>query len=112
MLDQVNGMPLVKHESGATWPVDTDLVYAEGSTKLKLTIQHALVRMILQDAIDHIRSKILFTHAFLDASLSITFARDALISAVLDRLPTSQNVHAQLISDDDYIGKLITPVHV
>ena len=38
MSDQVNGMPLVKHESGATWPVDTDLVYAEGSMKLKLVL--------------------------------------------------------------------------
>lgn len=93
MLGQDNGMSLVKHKSEATWPVDTDLVYTEGSTKLKLTIQHALVRMILQDAINHIRSNFFFTHAFLDASLSITIARDALISAALDCLPASQNVH-------------------
>lgn len=89
------------------WPADTNFVYADGSNRLKLMLQRPLVRLIIQDAIENVRASILFTDAFPDATLSMTFTKDALISAAKAHLPASYDIHARLMGDDDYVTKVI-----
>lgn len=96
----------------ALWPVNTNLVYSDTSNKLKLMPQHALVRVVIQDAIENVRASILFTDAFPDASLSMTFAKDGLITAAKAHLPASHNIHARLIGDSDYVPKIIPLVRM
>jgi hypothetical protein len=94
------------------WPVDTDLVYINGSTKLYLTGQHLLVRLIIQDSIERIKVSIICIDSFPDASLSNKFARDALLLAADLTLPTSRSIRTRLVDDEDYLGKIISLVRV
>ena len=94
------------------WPVDTNLVYTDGSNKLKLTSQLPLVRDIIHDAIENIQALILFTDAFPDAALSIVFVKDALISAAKSHFPGGRDIHTRLMHDVDYITKLFPLVRV
>lgn len=102
-------LAFVKSESSLQthWPDHTDLVYADGSTKLYLMGQRPLVKYIIQDGIERVKASILCTDAFPDATLSNTFARDALILAADLSLPASRSIRARLVEDDDYIGKII-----
>ncbi|KAH9997086.1 hypothetical protein BJV77DRAFT_960342 [Russula vinacea] len=81
------------------WHADTNFV-------LKLMLQCPLIRLIIQDAIENVRALILFTDAFPDATLSMTFTKDALISAAKAHLPASYDIHARLMGDDDYVTKI------
>ena len=106
-------MVLGKCDSPPTiWPVDTDLVYAGASNKLKLMSQHTLVQTIVQDAIKHIQALILFTDAFPDAALSNLFVKDALVSAAKSHFPGSRDIHTRLVGDVDYMTKLFPLVRV
>jgi hypothetical protein len=103
----------VKSESPTSiWPMETNLVYIDGSNKLKLTAQYNQVRGIIQDAVEHIRASVMFTDAFPDANRSILFATRALMSAAKGRLPESRDVFDRLRCDKDYLGKLIPLVSV
>ena len=98
----------VKSESPSSiWPVEMDLVYPDGSNKLKLTVQYTEVRGIIQDAVEHIRASVMFTDAFPDANRCILFARRALICSAEARLPESRDVLNRLRGDSDYLAKLI-----
>lgn len=92
-----------------SWPSDTNLVYADGN-KVKLMLQHALVKLVIQEAFDDFKAAILFTHAFPDAKLSLTFARDALISGAKRHLPATQDILTRVSRDDEYISKINTLV--
>ena len=92
-----------------SWPSDTNLVYADGN-KVKLMLQHALVKLVIQEAFDNFKAAILFTHAFPDAKLSLTFARDALILGAKCHLPATQDILTRVSRDDEYISKINTLV--
>ena len=94
------------------WPESTDLVYINGSTKLYLTGQRPLVKLIIQDSIERIKASIICIDSFPDASRSNTFARDALILAADLTLPISRSIRTRLVEDDDYIGKIICLVRM
>jgi hypothetical protein len=93
-----------------SWPSGTNLVYAEGN-KVKLMLQHPLVKLVIQEAFDNFKAAILFTHAFPDAKLSLTFAKDALILGAKRHLPATQDILTQVSHDDEYISKINILVH-
>jgi hypothetical protein len=100
---------LAKNDSPSTvsaWPLHTDLVFADGGNKLKLTAQKSHVRLVIQDAIENIRSMILLTHAFPDITLSVAFAKEALLMAAKARLPETQDIYTRLSHDDNYLSKI------
>jgi hypothetical protein len=96
--------------ASSIWPIDTNLVYVNGSSKLRLTLQHTLVRRVIQDSIEKIQADILFTDAFPDATLSVEFAKNALVLAAEALLPATHDIHARLQGDSDYISKLVPVV--
>ncbi|KAI9439729.1 hypothetical protein H4582DRAFT_2075103 [Lactarius indigo] len=64
-----------------TWPSNTDLSFAPGSTRLMLTAQRPLVRAVIQEAIENVRAAMMFNDAFPNLARAFTFIRDALITA-------------------------------
>ena len=87
-------------------------MFADGGNKLKLTAQKSHVRLVIQDAIENIRSMILFTHAFPDITLSVAFAKEALLMAAKAHLPETQDIYARLLHDDSYLSKIHPLVRV
>ena len=73
-------------------------------------LQHPLVKLVIQEAFDNFKAAILFTHAFPDAKLSLTFARDALILGAKHHLPATQDILTQVSRDNEYISKINTLV--
>lgn len=81
-------------------------MFTDGGNKLKLTAQKSHVRLVIQDAIENIRSMILFTHSFPDITLSVAFAKEALLMAAKAHLPETQDIYARLLHDDNYLSKI------
>ena len=99
----------VANVSTSTWPEETELCFAPGGTRVMLTIQRRLVRIVIQDSIDILRATLIFENAFPEGPQSLQFARHALVSAAEKQLPATLSIHTWLLQDDDYIAK-ITPL--
>ena len=68
--------------------------------------QRPLIRKVIIDAIENVRASVLFNNAFPDMTLSITFVREALITAVEGHRPGSDRIRQRLMQDKDYFGKI------
>ncbi|KAH9055287.1 hypothetical protein EDB87DRAFT_1688403 [Lactarius vividus] len=96
-----------QESSGAPWPAATELLFALGSSKIKLTLQYPLVRLVLQDAIDHMRAHLVLTNTFPDPGAALTFARDSLMTAVEDRQPDTRILCQRFQDDIEYFAQII-----
>ena len=90
--------------------VDTDLIFADGSTKLMLTNQRPLICVIVQDAIENLRASLLFQNAFPDANVAFTLTRDALGVAAENHKPGGAIVQWRLQADNEYMARLVSLV--
>lgn len=97
-----------------TWPIETDLVFVAGTTKVKLSIQHRLIQNVFRDTFENVRCALLFEHAFPDALAIPSVIRKAVLAAaealkfVNGRHNESAScVHQRLLLDDDYLSKMI-----
>jgi hypothetical protein len=91
-----------------TWPADTELVLVSGSNKVTLTNQLPLMRSVIQDAIENVRFSLLFNHAFPDAGVVLFTVRAALVAAAArSQNPRASNIHQRLLSDEEYVIKMI-----
>ena len=88
------------------WPAETDLVYASGSNRLKLTGQSPIVRSVVVQAIENLRAAMLFTGAFLDVCSALTLIKDCLLTSASFLLPGAADVLDRLRTDPDYLSKL------
>ena len=95
--------PQAEGESG--WPSDTDILFLPGMMKVMLTVQRPLIRLVIQDAIEHVRKSLLFEAAFPDTHLAMTFTRNALLagSTLYNR---AVDIHNRLVCDHDYLNKM------
>ncbi|KAH9043943.1 hypothetical protein EDB85DRAFT_1885442 [Lactarius pseudohatsudake] len=89
-------------------PALTNLVFVEGTTKVMLTSQRALIRVIVQDSIENLRASILFNNAFPDATVAFAFTREALIAATGNHGHGGGIIRRRLQVDDEYLTKLIS----
>jgi hypothetical protein len=97
------------------WPSDTELILFPGTNKILLTLQSLLMCEIFQDSFEHLRVALLFTHAFLDPSLTHMMTSEALTAAAKSCLPRSFNIQMRLKLDKEYMSKmcrLVTRFHV
>jgi hypothetical protein len=69
-----------------TWPVETNLVYVTGTTKVKLSLQPQLLQIILQDAFKRVRCGLAFQHAFPNANVLPAVVRKTLVDAADARM--------------------------
>ena len=76
-------------------------------SKMSLSIQLPLVRMVISDAFDNVRISLLFVDAFPDAFATLGAIKAALIAAAGSRLPKAEYLHRRLVCDSDYMAKMI-----
>ena len=84
-----------------------DLVFAMDSSKVMLTLQRPLMRLIIQESFENIRVSLLFKHAFPTGRLTIRYTKEALLSTAYTYRPGSEHIFQKLLHDDDYMSKLI-----
>ena len=89
---------------------DIDLVFLQGSTKLMLTSQQPLIRVIVSDSIETLRAVLLFRNAFPVANVVFSFTREALHLAAEGHRPGGTRVQNCLEDDAEYAAKLISLV--
>ena len=113
----------MSHESGTSapdatrqadyqWPFDTELVLFPGTNKVMLTMQSPLMRLIFQDAFEHLRASLLFIHAFPDPALTRSIISEALGAAAQSHLPRVGNIRNWLELDGEYLAmmcRLVSP---
>lgn len=96
------------------WPAETDLVFASGSNRLKLTSQTPIVRSVIVEAIENLRAAMLFTDAFPDVCSALTLIKDCLLTSASYLLPGAADVLDRLKVDPDYLSKvtlLVSPIY-
>lgn len=104
-------VPTVTHP---TWPVETEIVYVAGTTKVKLSIQSRLLQEIFHKAFENVRSGLLFVDAFPKTDKVPGVVLRAVLQAAEDLTcvrgqynASAACVHQRLLSDDDYQNKMI-----
>jgi hypothetical protein len=88
------------------WLAETDLVFASGSNRLKLTGQSPIVRSVIVQAIEHLRAAMLFTGAFPDVCEALSLIKDCLLTSASYLLPGAGDVLERLKVDPDYLTKV------
>ena len=94
-----------------TWPSETELVLTSRK-KVNLTSQHAVIRVLLQDAIDSVRLSLLFDNAFPDANTMLQIVQDHLFSAAEKYKPGTAVILERLTSDNEYLTKMSSVVRL
>ena len=84
------------------WPPETDMVFSDGRTRIRLMNQPTIVRLVLQDAIENVHAFLLFRNAYPSPGLVVTSAKGALVNAAKARFPGAAHVHNRLVSDEEY----------
>jgi len=92
------------------WPPETDLILTPGTNTVMLTLQHALVRLVVRDSFENLRATLLVENAFPNAHLVLTFIQDALTSAARAHLPDSADILEWLETDLAYRARLLSLV--
>jgi len=87
------------------WPADTEIIFAEGSRRVSLMLQRPGLRRVIHDAFENVQASLLFDHAFPDPFVTPLTIRGALIAAADN--PRTLNIRNRLISDEEYIVRLI-----
>jgi hypothetical protein len=95
-----------EQESPTEWPADTDIVFPPGGTRVMLTLQRPLMRAIIQTAIEELRATLIFSNAFPDGILAMSFIRHCLNVAAEKHCPAALSIRRCLIHDEDYALKI------
>jgi hypothetical protein len=93
-------------EADGVWPVDTELIYVGGMTKIMLTAQCPVMWTVIQDAFENIHASLLFNCALPDASVIPSVMRDGLVAAAWSNMPRASSIHGRLLMDEVYVAKL------
>ena len=90
----------------AMWPVETDLIFVLGTTRVMLTVQRPLMRSVIQDAFERVRVYLLFNNAFPDAPTVLSMTKRSLTEAAESRERAS-SIHQRLLHDEAYVTNMI-----
>jgi hypothetical protein len=83
-----------------------ELVLFPGTNKVMLMLQSLLMRLVFQDAFEHLRVSLLFIHAFPDPTLTRSMISEALAVATQSHLPRAANIWNRLKLDEEYMSKM------
>lgn len=86
----------------AAWPVDTDVIFVSGTTRVLLTNQSPIMRSIIQDALENIRVFLLFNNVFPNVITIPSITRNAMVAAAETRWLSSR-IYQRLLNDEDYV---------
>ena len=96
--------------SQSTWPSETDLFFPQGSNRLSLSFQSPLIRLVVQDAINHVQASLLLDNAFPEGMKKIKLVHGCLLAAAVKHRPSLSAVHGRLLGDSDYATLMIRMV--
>jgi hypothetical protein len=88
------------------WPASTDVVLTPGSTRVMLTVQHKLLRQVIQDSFKNVRAALMFQHAFPNAILAPPLIKDALLAAADSHKPATASIYQRLMCDANYLSQI------
>ena len=71
-----------------------------------LSIQHRLMRLVIQTTFENVRAFLVFQNGFPDAIEGIEFVKSALIAAGKYHQPNSCFILQRLVSDEGYMEKM------
>jgi hypothetical protein len=97
---------LMLETSEPQWPEITNLCTVPGTTRVTLSIQTPLIRLVIQDAFEHVRASLLFKHAYPNPIVVIGVVKGALLSAAESHRPSASSIHNRLLHDDPYMFKM------
>jgi hypothetical protein len=89
------------------WPKETELVFLPGANHPTLSAQLPHMRLVIQDAMENLRASIIFRHAFPDPRTTFSFVSEALLAAAAAHQPHSFYIQKRLVTDQDYLSKMI-----
>jgi hypothetical protein len=102
-----------------TWPIETDVIYVDGTNRIKLSVQSTLLRSIFHTAFENVRCSLVFEHAFPVAVVIPCILRKAVVAAAEAHRyangrynSSAACVHQRLLSDVDYEAKMIRLVSI
>jgi hypothetical protein len=104
--------PTVALNTSVVWPVDTDLVYVPGTTKIMLTAQRPVMRTVIQEAFEYVHASLLISCAMPDASVVPSIIKDALVLAASLNVPRASSIYGRLMMDEEYttqMSRLVSP---
>jgi hypothetical protein len=90
------------------WPDDTNILFPPGSNKITLMSQRPMVRLVIQDAMEHVRAELLFNYAFPDPAVALANIKDSLLISA-SRYPGASSIYRRLVFDEQYMAT-ITPL--
>jgi hypothetical protein len=98
---------IVPNQTQVVGSVDTDVMFIPGTNKIMLTNQRALLRTVIQEAFENVRASLLFDHGFPNANVIPSLIRESLIAAAETHSPKALQIHTCLLTDDEYLEKMI-----
>jgi hypothetical protein len=93
-------------DSQFVWPADTDICFQPGTSKVMLTNQRPLLRVIITEAMEQVRADLLFNYAFPNPLVALTSIRNSLITCG-SRVPNAETFYRRLLFDEQYMTALI-----
>ncbi|KAH9013213.1 hypothetical protein EDB85DRAFT_2158401 [Lactarius pseudohatsudake] len=97
----------VRIQSPPKWAAETEIQFMPGTNRVVLTVQGTLLRTVIQDAFEYLRAAILFQHAFPDAALTLSYVREALITAARQCGPVAASIYTRMLNDTEYFTKIV-----
>jgi hypothetical protein len=97
---------LTLETSEPQWAEITNLCTVPGTDRVTLSVQVPIMRLVIQDAFEHVRASLLFTHAYPGPTAVVAVVRGALLSAADSHRPTASSIHNRLLHDDPYLFKM------
>jgi hypothetical protein len=107
-IDSTSAPEVTASRSQFVWPADTDILFPPGSKKIMLTSQHPMVRLVIQDAMEHVRADLLFKYSFPDPSVALENIKESLLTSA-SRYPGASSIYRRLVFDEQYMAT-ITPL--
>ena len=85
-----------------TWPIETDIVYLEGSNKIRLMAQRPLIRAVIQDGIERTRASLMIQNVFPNLFQMLESIGEALVLAA-EHNEAATDIHRRLLADNMYL---------
>ena len=93
---------VVRNTGLPTWPIEMDIVYLEGSNKIRLMAQRPLIRAVIQDGIERTRASLMIQNAFLNLFQMLESIGEALV-LVAEHNEAATDIHRCLLADNMYL---------
>lgn len=85
----------------------SDLVFSPGTRRIKLTMQHPLVQLVIRTSFENLYSLLVSINAFPDGAISVRFVKEALLRAALKYTPGTASIHRRLMNEHDYFCTIL-----